>query len=118
MPVSTKTSLPLELKYQIFKFTAEVFGRLLGLERYITVVSNATGIFLRGVGSEARVVTPDIEACNGIIHTVDTVLLPFDGDGELDGEAGDLNYDITLYSSDKRVNANCLILSSHSFARW
>ena len=24
-------------------------------------------------------VTPDLEACNGVVHTVDNVLLPFDG---------------------------------------
>jgi uncharacterized surface protein with fasciclin (FAS1) repeats len=41
-------------------------------------------IFLKGIGSEAQVVTPDIPACNGVVHTIGTVLLPVDGDGELD----------------------------------
>jgi len=49
---------------------------------------NATGFLLKGIGSEGKVASSDIHVCNGVVHTVDTVLLPFDGDGELDGEAG------------------------------
>jgi len=39
-----------------------------------------------GYGSEAQVVEADIKACNGVIHVIDSVLLPFDGDSELDEE--------------------------------
>ena len=42
-------------------------------------------IFIKGIGSEAMVISSDIPACNGVIHTVDTVLLPLDGDGKLEG---------------------------------
>ena len=41
-------------------------------------------LFLKGVGSEARVVTGDIDACGSTVHTVDAVLLPVDGDAELE----------------------------------
>jgi hypothetical protein len=41
-------------------------------------------VTIRALGSEATIIKPDLIACNGIIHIVDTVLLPFDGDGELD----------------------------------
>ena len=36
-----------------------------------------------GLGSTAKIVKSE-RACNGYLHFVDTVLLPFDGDGELD----------------------------------
>ena len=41
-------------------------------------------LFLKDVGSEARVVTGDIDACGSTVHTVDAVLLPVDGDAELE----------------------------------
>ena len=41
-------------------------------------------VYVKGIGSEGKVMTADIPACNGLVHTVDTVLLPLDGDGELD----------------------------------
>ena len=31
-------------------------------------------------------IKPDLIACNGIIHVIDSVLLPFDGDGVLDDD--------------------------------
>lgn len=40
-------------------------------------------IFIKGTGSEVKVIGADNYACNGIIHLVDGVLLPFDADGEL-----------------------------------
>ena len=39
-----------------------------------------------GLGSTAKIVGEQVVACNGVLHMVDTVLLPFDGDGELDDE--------------------------------
>ena len=39
-----------------------------------------------GLGSAAKIVGEQVIACNGVLHMVDTVLLPFDGDGELDDE--------------------------------
>lgn len=43
-------------------------------------------VYVKGIGSEAKVVTADIEACNGVVHAVSHVLLPLDGDGELSEE--------------------------------
>ena len=40
-------------------------------------------IFVKGAGSEVKVIGADNYACNGIIHLVDGVLLPFDANGEL-----------------------------------
>ena len=40
-------------------------------------------IFVKGTGSEVKVIGADNYACNGIIHLVDGVLLPFDANGEL-----------------------------------
>jgi uncharacterized surface protein with fasciclin (FAS1) repeats len=41
-------------------------------------------LFLKGVGSEAKVLVRDIEACGSVVHTIDAVLLPIDGDAELE----------------------------------
>ena len=38
-------------------------------------------VFLKGVGSEARIVAADIPACGSVVHIIDGVLLPIDGDG-------------------------------------
>ena len=43
-------------------------------------------MYVKGIGSEAKVVTADIAACNGVVHAVSHVLLPLDGDGELSEE--------------------------------
>lgn len=43
-------------------------------------------IFLKGVGSEAKISAADIPACGSIVHVIDGVLLPLDGDGELSDE--------------------------------
>ncbi len=43
-------------------------------------------VYVKGIGSEAKVVAADIEACNGVVHAVSHVLLPVDGDGELSEE--------------------------------
>ena len=42
--------------------------------------------------NDATVLHPDLQAANGVIHVIDTVLLPFDGADEtegMDGEMGD-----------------------------
>ena len=43
-------------------------------------------VYVKGIGSEAKVIDADIEACNGVVHAVSHVLLPLDGDGELSEE--------------------------------
>ena len=50
----------------------------------LLVDENLGDVFLKGIGSEAKVVTPNIPACGSVVHAVDTVLLPLDGDAELD----------------------------------
>ena len=46
-----------------------------------TTMMRSTGVVGLEHGGIEQVV-----ACNGVLHMVDTVLLPFDGDGELDDE--------------------------------
>jgi hypothetical protein len=60
---------------------------------YVNVTDEDTRIV--GLGSDASVVTPNIWACSAILHTIDHVLLPFDGDDELDPEQVELLYDAT-----------------------
>jgi len=44
-------------------------------------------IFVKGVGSEAKITAADVPpACGSIVHVIDGVLLPLDGDGELSDE--------------------------------
>jgi hypothetical protein len=43
-------------------------------------------IFLKGIGSEGKIVAADIPACGSVVHVVDAVILPIDGDGELSEE--------------------------------
>ena len=50
----------------------------------LVVDEHEGGVFIKGIGSEAKVLVADIPACNGVVHTVSHVLLPLDGDGELD----------------------------------
>ena len=49
------------------------------------VEQKANGVVISGLGSDARIVEADIRACGAILHSIDHVLLPFDGDDE--GEA-------------------------------
>merc|ERR1711920_628972 len=39
-------------------------------------VSLADGVTFQGIGSSANVVTPDVTACESVIHVIDSVLLP------------------------------------------
>ena len=61
-------------------FTGDVFGQLsmgtlLGPE--LELDADGEGLVVRGPGGRtARVVSADIDASNGVIHTIDAVLLP------------------------------------------
>lgn len=46
------------------------------------------GVIVVAVGSEAAVTKADIKTCRGVIHVVDTVLLPIMGTGELAQQQG------------------------------
>ena len=50
-----------------------------------TMEAPVTDVTIRGLGSSASLVGDEIVACNGVLHMVDHCLLPFDGDGRLDG---------------------------------
>ena len=41
-------------------------------------------LFVKGVGSEAKITTRDLNACGSVVHAIDAVLLPIDGDAELE----------------------------------
>ncbi|CAL6306960.1 unnamed protein product [Bathycoccus prasinos] len=87
--------------YHVLPELVYKFGTLKALDRKFinTALSNAVSdtsgafalqidedggsIFIKGTGSEVKVIGADNYACNGIIHIVDGVLLPFDADGEL-----------------------------------
>ena len=87
--------------YHVLPELVYKFGTLKALDRKFinTALSNAVSdtsgafalqideeggsIFIKGTGSEVKVIGADNYACNGIIHLVDGVLLPFDADGEL-----------------------------------
>lgn len=42
----------------------------------LTVEINDDGVYFKAPGSTAKVVTADVEAKNGVVHLLDTVLLP------------------------------------------
>jgi len=53
------------------------------------VVDLTDGVVIDGVGSDATVIEPNVEAGNSVVHVVDTVLLPFvvGADGPVEDEA-------------------------------
>ena len=55
----------------------------------LKIESSPQNVTIRALGSEGTIIKPDLIACNGIIHVIDSVLLPFDGDGVLDDEQKD-----------------------------
>ena len=47
----------------------------------------STGVEIKGVGSTAAVTQPDIQACRGVVHIIDSVLLPVSLQGIMSGGA-------------------------------
>ena len=37
--------------------------------------------------NDSNVIIADVQACNGVIHVIDSVLLPFEDDGDLEKDA-------------------------------
>lgn len=66
------------------QFLQSALGNVLDSEAPLLVDEYNGDVFIKGKGSEAKVIVPDIGASNGVIHLIDHVLLPLDGDGELD----------------------------------
>jgi uncharacterized surface protein with fasciclin (FAS1) repeats len=52
----------------------------------LVVLNSERPIEIAGLGSEARVVESDLSSCGAVVHKIDHVLLPFDGDDFLDAE--------------------------------
>jgi len=52
----------------------------------LVVLNSERPIEIAGLGSEARVVESDLSSCGAVVHKIDHVLLPFDGDDALDAE--------------------------------
>ena len=51
----------------------------------LVVDEHEGNVFIKGIGSEAKVLTADVATCGGgFVHLIDAVLLPIDGDGVLD----------------------------------
>jgi len=68
------------------KFLQTALERVLDAPGALEVSSWKGNIFLKGYGSEAKIVAADIPACGSVVHIIDGVLLPVDGDGVLTDE--------------------------------
>lgn len=69
------------------EFLPTVLSKIFSNSSAALEVSSFKGdIFIKGIGSEAKIVAADIRACGSIVHVIDGVLLPIDGDGELTDE--------------------------------
>ena len=65
-----------------YRYLRDALGEVMPLK----IESSPENVTIRALGSEGTIIKPDLIACNGIIHVIDSVLLPFDGDGVLDDE--------------------------------
>tara|TARA_Y100000994_G_scaffold151088_1_gene123697 strand:- start:103 stop:909 length:807 start_codon:yes stop_codon:yes gene_type:complete len=68
-----------------YRYLRDALGEVMPLK----IESSPENVTIRALGSEGTIIKPDLIACNGIIHVIDSVLLPFDGDGVLDDEQKD-----------------------------
>jgi hypothetical protein len=68
------------------KFLQTALSRVLDSPGSLEVSSYEGNIYIKGYGSEAKIVAADIPACGSVVHVIDGVLLPVDGDGELSEE--------------------------------
>ena len=83
VPNATYTMSQLEQLRGDDRFLEDYLNNVMPL--YV-VEQKANGVVISGLGSDARIVEADIRACGAILHSIDHVLLPFDGDDEFDGE--------------------------------
>lgn len=58
----------------------------LGDEFPMKVDTTSPEVKIEGIGSIAKVTEADVQACKGVVHIVDTLLLPVDGDGEFEDD--------------------------------
>ena len=68
------------------QFLQTALSRVLDSPGSLEVSSYEGNIYIKGYGSEAKIVAADIPACGSVVHVIDGVLLPVDGDGELSDE--------------------------------
>ena len=86
VPESNLTEAQLRALEGPYRYLRET---LLGEVMPLKIESSPQNVTIRALGSEGTIIKPDLIACNGIIHAIDSVLLPFDGDGVLDDEQKD-----------------------------
>merc|ERR1712113_177330 len=55
----------------------QVIPTLNGAELTVDLTSEPGSVIFKGVGSDAKVVIPDVAAGDSVVHVIDTVLLPF-----------------------------------------
>lgn len=80
VPESNLTEAELRALEGPYRYLRDALGEVMPLK----IEANPQNVTVRALGSEGTIIKPDLIACNGIIHVIDTVLLPFDGDGVLD----------------------------------
>ena len=80
VPESNLTEAELRALEGPYRYLRDALGEVMPLK----IEANLENVTVRALGSEGTIIKPDLIACNGIIHVIDTVLLPFDGDGVLD----------------------------------
>jgi len=80
VPESNLTEAELRALQGPYRYLRDALGEVMPLK----IEAYPENTTVRALGSEGTIIKPDLIACNGIIHVIDTVLLPFDGDGVLD----------------------------------
>jgi uncharacterized surface protein with fasciclin (FAS1) repeats len=90
--VTNETALTALLSYHLVPGAALAAADLKDGQQLATALKGAPplrmrladgGVLIVAVGSEAAVVQPDIKTCRGVVHVVDTVLLPIMGSGDM-----------------------------------
>jgi uncharacterized surface protein with fasciclin (FAS1) repeats len=89
--VSNETALTALLSYHLVPGAAVMAADLKDGQQLSTALKGVPplrvrlangGVLIIGVGSEASVTQADIKTCRGVVHVIDTVLLPLMGSGE------------------------------------
>jgi len=83
---SNMTALTALLSYHVVPGAALTAAQLSDGQQLKTALGGPTpplvvrksdqGVLIQAVGSEAAVIKPDLRTCHGVIHVVDTVLIP------------------------------------------
>merc|ERR1712157_658140 len=81
--VENKELLGTVLKYHVHGAPAKAADLTNGMTLTTLAGTDLTvnlddGVVIEGVGSDATVIQPDVEACKSVVHVIDNVLLPVD----------------------------------------